>query len=199
VSHALGLGFTVFTVIFLLELPDKTALAALLLATRHRPLPVFLGAAAAFVIQSAVAVLAGSLLSLLPREPIRVGAGLLFLVMAGLLVRRNLRKEEGNAQGQHAVEQEEVRHRRPFVTAFSVVFVAEWGDLTQLATAALQARYEQAVIVFTAATLALWAVSAIAVLLGNRLGAWIPQRPLQFAAAGVMVLVAIALISGLLG
>jgi Ca2+/H+ antiporter, TMEM165/GDT1 family len=197
VTQTLGLGFTVFTVIFLLELPDKTALAALLLATRHRPLPVFLGAAAAFVIQSAVAVLAGSLLSLLPREPIRIGAGLLFLLMAALLVRRNPRKDE--AEGQQAVEQEEVRHRRPFVTAFSVVFVAEWGDLTQLATAALQARYDQPVVVFTAATLALWAVSAIAVILGNRLGAWIPERPLQLAAAGVMVLVAIALISGLLG
>jgi putative Ca2+/H+ antiporter (TMEM165/GDT1 family) len=197
VAHALGLGVTVFTVIFLLELPDKTALAALLLATRHRPGPVFLGAAAAFVIQSAVAVAAGSLLSLLPRQPIRVGAGLLFLVMAALLVRRNLRTDE--ADEKRAVEQEEARHRRPFVTAFSVVFVAEWGDLTQLATAALQARYQQPLLVFVAATLALWAVSAIAVVLGNRLGAWVPERPLQFAAAGVMVLVAIALITGLLG
>jgi Ca2+/H+ antiporter, TMEM165/GDT1 family len=197
VAHALGLGFTVFTVIFLLELPDKTALAALLLATRHRPLPVLLGAAAAFVIQSTVAVAAGSLLSLLPREPIRIGAGLLFLVMAAFLIRRNLRRDE--ADEKLAVEQEEARHRRPFITAFTVVFVAEWGDLTQLATAALQARYQQPVIVFVAATLALWAVSAIAVVLGNRLGAWIPERPLQFAAAGVMVLVAIALITGVLG
>ncbi len=196
-THTLGLGLTVFTVIFLLELPDKTALAALLLATRHRPLPVFAGAAAAFVIQSAVAVLAGSLFSLLPREPIRIGAGLLFLVMAALLVRRNLRKEE--ADEERSVEHEEARHRRPFVTAFSVVFIAEWGDLTQLATAALQARYQQPLVVFVAATLALWAVSAIAVGLGNRLGAWIPARPLQFAAASVMVLVAIALISGVLG
>lgn len=196
-THVLGLGFTVFTVIFLLELPDKTALAALLLATRHRPLPVFLGAAAAFVVQSAVAVLAGSLFSLLPREPIRIGAGLLFLVMAALLVRRNLRKVE--AAEEQSVEHEEARHRRPFVTAFTVVFIAEWGDLTQLATAALQARYQQPLVVFVSATLALWAVSAIAVGLGNRLGAWVPARPLQFAAAGVMVLVAIALISGLLG
>jgi Ca2+/H+ antiporter, TMEM165/GDT1 family len=197
VAHALGLGFTVFTVIFLLELPDKTALAALLLATRHRPLPIFFGAAAAFVVQSAVAVLAGSLFSLLPREPIRIGAGLLFLVMAALLVRRNLRKVE--AAEEQSVEHEEARHHRPFVTAFTVVFIAEWGDLTQLATAALEARYQQPLVVFVAATLALWAVSAIAVGLGNRLGAWVPARPLQFAAAGVMVLVAIALISGLLG
>jgi Ca2+/H+ antiporter, TMEM165/GDT1 family len=197
VTHILGLGFTVFTVIFLLELPDKTALAALLLATRQRPLPVFLGAAGAFVIQSAVAVLAGSLFSLLPREPIRIGAGLLFLVMAALLVRRNFRREM--ADEERAVEQEAIKDHRPFVTAFSLVFVAEWGDLSQLATAALQARYQQPMVVFVAATLALWAVAAIAVTLGNRLGAWIPERPLQLAAAGVMVLVAIALITGLVG
>lgn len=196
-THEVGIGFTVFTVIFLLELPDKTALAALLLATRHRALPIFLGASAAFVIQSMVAVAAGSLLSLLPREPIRIGAGILFLIMAALLIRQNLKKTEVEEASE--VEREERRHQRPFVTAFTLVFVAEWGDLTQLATAALQARYRDAVTVFTAATLALWAVSALAVILGNRLGAWIPERPLQLAAAGVMVLVAVALISGLLG
>lgn len=196
-GHELGIAATVFIAVFLLELPDKTALAALLLATRHPPLPVFSGAAAAFVIQSAVAVAAGSLLSLLPREPIRIGAGLLFLVMAGLIVWQNLKKVQAEEEAE--VQREERRHRRPLVTAFLVVFVGEWGDLTQLATAALQARYRDPVVVFAAATLALWLVSAIAVSLGNRLGAWIPQRPLQFVAAGVMVLVAIALMSGVLG
>lgn len=196
-THALGLGFTVFTIIFLLELPDKTALGALLLATRHRPLPVFFGAAAAFVIQSAVAVAAGSLLSLLPREPIRIGAGFLFLLMAALIVRQNLKKQEVDEERE--IEGQERRHRRPFATAFLLVFVAEWGDLTQLATAALQARYRDAVTVFVAATVALWVVAGIAVVIGNRLGAWIPQRPLQFAAAGVMVVAALALISGILG
>jgi putative Ca2+/H+ antiporter (TMEM165/GDT1 family) len=197
VPHALSLAAAVFVVIFLIELPDKTALAALLLATRHRPIPVFVGAAAAFLVQSLVAVIAGSIFGLLPREPVRIGAGILFLVMAALLVRQNLKKVEVDEAA--ALDREEGRHRRPFVTAFMVVFVAEWGDLSQLATAAFQARYREPVIVFTAATLALWVVSAIAVVLGNRLGAWIPERPLQFAAAGVMVLVALALITGLLG
>jgi putative Ca2+/H+ antiporter (TMEM165/GDT1 family) len=144
-----------------------------------------------------VAVLAGSIFALLHREPVRIGAAILFLIISGLLIRQNLKKAEAEEAVQ--VEREEGRHRRPFLTAFMVVFVAEWDDLTQLATAALQARYREPLIVFTAATLALWAVSAIAVVLGNRLGAWIPERPLQFATAGVMVLVAIALIAGLLG
>jgi putative Ca2+/H+ antiporter (TMEM165/GDT1 family) len=196
VTHAVGLAVTVFTVIFLLELPDKTALATLVLATRHRPLPVFLGAAAAFVIQSAVAVAAGSLLSLLPHEPIRIGAGLLFLAMAAVIIGQNLRRKRLDERRE--VEKEDRRHRRPFVTAFTVVFIGEWGDLTQLATAALQARYSEPLVVFAAATLALWLVSGIAVTLGNRLGAWVPERPLQLVAAAVMVVVAIALISGVL-
>ena len=196
-THAFGLAITVFTVIFLLELPDKTALATLVLATRHRPLPVFLGAAAAFVVQSAVAVAVGSLLSLLPRQPIRIAAGLLFLAMAAVVIRQNLRRKQVDQERQ--VEFEDRRTRNPMLTAFLVVFIGEWGDLTQLATAALQARYNEPVIVFSAATLALWSVSALAVGLGNRLGAWVPQRPLQLAAAGIMVLVAIALITGILG
>jgi len=92
VVPTLGLAFTVFTVIFLLELPDKTALAALLLATRHRPLPVFLGAAAAFVIQSMVAVLAGSLLGLLPRA--RYLAIDAHLVVAAFVGRGSVRARE---------------------------------------------------------------------------------------------------------
>jgi len=196
-THALGLGFTVFTVVFLLELPDKTALAALLLATRHRPLPIFVGTAAAFTIQSLVAVAAGSLFALLPREPVRIGAGILFLLMALFLVRQNVKK--AGVKEREDVEREERRHRRPMLTAFALVFVAEWGDLTQLATAALQARYRDPIVVFVGATLALWTVSAIAITVGNRLGALIPQRPLQFAAAAVMTLAGVALISGLLG
>jgi putative Ca2+/H+ antiporter (TMEM165/GDT1 family) len=197
VPHAVSLALTVFGVIFLLELPDKTALATLLLATRHRPLPVMLGAGAAFLVQSLVAVVAGSLFALLPRTPVRIAAGLLFLFMAFVLVRENLKRVE--REEEQEIEREERRTRNPLITAFLVVFVAEWGDLTQLATAALQARYQQPVLVFTAATLALWAVSGIAVGLGNRLGAWIPERPLQFGAAAVMVIIGLALVLGLLG
>lgn len=193
----LALGVTVFTLIFLLELPDKTAVAVLLLATRLRPIPVLIGTAAAFLVQSAIAVFFGSLFGLLPRLPVRIAAGLLFLGMAALVIRRNLRAELSEEEAE--IEREERRHRAPLLTAFTVVFLAEWGDLTQLATAALQARYRQPLIIFISATLALWAVSLLAVGLGNRLGALVPHRPLQLAAAGLMILVALALLSGLLG
>jgi putative Ca2+/H+ antiporter (TMEM165/GDT1 family) len=193
----LTIGLSVFAVIFLLELPDKTALATLLMASRLRPLPVFAGTALAFVIQSVVAVFAGSLLGFLPRAPVRIVAGLAFVVVAVVLVRRNFRQEAEVER--HDIVREERRHRSPLVTAFLVVFVAEWGDLTQLATAALQARYQRPVPVLVASTLALWSVSALAVVVGNRLGALLPRRPLELAAAGVTGVIGILLISGLVG
>jgi putative Ca2+/H+ antiporter (TMEM165/GDT1 family) len=193
----LTIGLSVFVVIFLLELPDKTALATLLMASRLRPLPVFAGTALAFVIQSVVAVFAGSLLGFLPRTPVRIVAGLAFVVVAVVLLRRNFR-QEAEVERQEIVR-EERRHRSPLVTAFLVVFVAEWGDLTQLATAALQARYQRPVPVLVASTLALWSVSALAVAVGNRLGALLPRRQLELAAAGITAVIGILLISGRVG
>jgi putative Ca2+/H+ antiporter (TMEM165/GDT1 family) len=197
VPQDVAVGLTVFAVVFLLELPDKTALATLLLASRLRPIPVFAGTALAFLIQSVVAVFAGSLLSFLPRAPVRIVAGLAFVVVAAVLVRRNFRQQAEVEEKEIVKEQR--RHRSPFVTAFLVVFIAEWGDLTQLATAALQARYQRAVPVLVASTLALWSVSGLAVVAGNRLGAVIPQRLLELTAAVITGIIGILLISGRLG
>src|SRR5581483_2073907 len=86
--HGWPLFLSVFGVIFVAELPDKTALAALVLATRHRPFPVLLGAATALTIQSLVAVTAGQLVSLLPERPVHIFAGALFLASAVLMWRR---------------------------------------------------------------------------------------------------------------
>src|SRR5713226_2297590 len=78
----------VFGIIFIAELPDKTALASLVLATRYRARDVIIGAWLAFLVQTAVAVAAGSLLQLLPTQPVHLGAGVGFLVFAVLALRR---------------------------------------------------------------------------------------------------------------
>src|SRR5271166_1295972 len=129
--HGWALFFSVFGVIFVAELPDKTALAALVLATRHRPAPVVLGAGTALTIQSLVAVVAGQLISLLPQRPVHIFAGGLFLVSAVLMW---LRKGEASASEEQP--DRELGFWRSTWLTFAVVFVAEWGDLTQLATAA---------------------------------------------------------------
>jgi putative Ca2+/H+ antiporter (TMEM165/GDT1 family) len=182
---------SIFAVIFVAELPDKTALASLVLATRHRALPVLLGAAAALAIQSLVAVIAGSLLSMLPARVVHIGSGVLFLVSAIVMwLKKDGETETGKEGG-------ELGFVKAFTMSFMVVFVAEWGDLTQIATAGFAARYKQPLLVFAAATAALWAVASLAVIAGNRAGHLLNPKLTQKIAAVLFALVGIALIVGI--
>jgi putative Ca2+/H+ antiporter (TMEM165/GDT1 family) len=184
----------VFGVIFVAELPDKTALATLVLATRYAPLPVFVGASLALTVQSVVAIAAGGLISLLPARPVHIAAGLLFLVSAAVMWRR---KEEDESELAKAGERKAApTFPRALASTFAVVFIAEWGDLTQLATAGLAARYHNLVTVFCGATLALWAVTGIAVLVGHRAGALLNPDVTKKVAAGIFVALGIAFVTG---
>jgi putative Ca2+/H+ antiporter (TMEM165/GDT1 family) len=175
---------SVFALIFMAELPDKTAFATVLLAVRRRPLPVFVGAAAAFAVQSFIAVAFGGVLSLLPARAVRAGAGLVFLGFAWAMWTR---EEEELPEVKASVEEE--GFLRAAAAAFAVIFIAEWGDLTQLATATLAARHGRPVTVFLGATAALWCVSGLAVAAGRRLKASFDPRPLEKAAAALFALV----------
>jgi len=188
---AAKLFLSIFAVIFVAELPDKTALSALVLATRHRALPVLLGAAAALTIQSAVAVVAGSLLSLLPPRAVHIGSGVLFLVSAIVMwVRHD--DEAADDKGGGATG-----FGKSLWMSFSMVFLAEWGDLTQIATAGFAARTGKPLIVFSASTAALWAVSAIAVVIGNRAGRLLNPKLTKRVAAILFALIGVALVTGL--
>lgn len=184
---------SVFGVIFVAELPDKTALAALVLATRYRPLPVFLGTALALAVQSAVAVAAGGLLSLLPARPVHVGSGILFMVFAALMW---WRKPEEDAAA--AAPAKERLFLGATAAAFGVVFLAEWGDLTQLGTAALAARYAQPLTVFLGATAALWCVAGIAVVAGSRAGKLLDPARTKKVAAVIFAALGALLVAGVL-
>src|SRR5471032_711885 len=86
--------FSTFIVIFVAELPDKTALAALILSTKYRSRDVIVGCWLAFLVQTIVAVVAGSFLALLPAEPMRIASGLGFLVFAVFSLKRNGKADE---------------------------------------------------------------------------------------------------------
>ncbi len=173
------LFLSVFTFIFIAELPDKTAFATLLMATRSKPVAVFSGVALAFVVQSAIAIVFGGLLSLLPEKWVHIAAGLMFFAFAWHTWFHRDEEEIEEAQdaetiGEKALTQKNLSRQKIFWTTFTksfmVIFIAEWGDITQLATATLAAKYHHDLLtVFIAATLALWAVTALAVLLGHRL------------------------------
>jgi putative Ca2+/H+ antiporter (TMEM165/GDT1 family) len=197
--HTLRLAAYVFCVIFIAELPDKTALAALVLATRHRPLPVFLGAALALTVQSVVAVAAGSLLSLFPRRAVHIGAGVVFFVAAAAMwIRReeDVHSGAGEGTGNAGQAQRVPSFWRALATVFGVVFIAEWGDLTQFATAAFAADARAPFVIFGAATLALWAVAALAVGIGNRAGKMLDPNLTKRVAAVLFAAVGVALVAG---
>ena len=195
--HELKLAASVFGVIFVAELPDKTALAALVLATRYAPLPVFLGATLALAVQSMVAVVAGSFVGMLPARGVHLGAGVVFIVSALVMW---VRKEDAGAPLDRAVESpgapKEPSFFKAAATVFAVVFIAEWGDLTQFATAAFAAHERAPWVVFAASTLALCAVAGIAVRVGHHAGKTLDQRVTQKIAAALFVAVGVALIAG---
>jgi putative Ca2+/H+ antiporter (TMEM165/GDT1 family) len=177
-----------FGVIFIAELPDKTALAALILASRYRVRDVIAGAWLAFLVQTIVAVAAGSALTLLPARPIGVAAGLGFLAFAYLAYQRDedAEKEE---------ERENIsqgRAKRPaWLVSFLVIFAAEWGDLTQLATAALVAHSRNPLSVGLGALLALWSVTVVAAFTGTSVARVV--SPLVLNRIGVVLFGAIGL------
>lgn len=176
----LGLAFIL---IFPAELPDKTFIATLVLSTRYRRLPVWIGVAAAFAVQCAIAVAAGGLLSLLPQRLVLGITFVLFAAGAVLMLVSGLRARsaEASVEAEEAEEFAEAASRhakdsttslRITVTSFIVLFTAEWGDLSQLLTAGLAARTEQPISVFIGAWCALILVAAIAVILGG----WLQKR-----------------------
>jgi putative Ca2+/H+ antiporter (TMEM165/GDT1 family) len=163
-----------FAVMFLAELPDKSMFAALVLATRYQAPWVWVGAAAAFTVQMAIAVTAGQLLALLPHQIVNGVAAALFVGGAVYLIVVSFRRSQHDGDDAARQGQGHLSRWRVVGTAFAVVFVAEWGDVTQLATANLAARYDP-VAVLAGATLGLWAATGIAVVVGAKSLSVIPM------------------------
>ena len=223
---------TVFGVVFVAELPDKTALASLVLGTRYRPIFVFAGVAAAFVVHVVLAVSAGSLLFLLPHRVMQAAVAVLFAAGAVLMLRRRDDDAAEPDPGQLAGEPDRpgadpargdragggpqggvatlvrpaariVTHdgfRRVAWRSFAVLFVAEFGDLTQLVTANLSARYHDPLTVGVGAVLGLWAVGGLAIVGGRQLLRVVPFHWITRIAAVVMAgLAAASLIAAITG
>jgi putative Ca2+/H+ antiporter (TMEM165/GDT1 family) len=176
----------VFGLIFLAEVPDKTAVAGLVLGTRFPWRWVFAGMAAAFLTHVVFAVVAGSFLALLPHRPLEIVVAALFLIGAVLIWREGLERQEGEEEEISAVP-ETAGFWKIASLGYSVIFVAEFGDLTQILTANLAAKYHNAISVAIGATLGLWAVGLLAILGGKTLLKVIPIKWITRFAAIVML------------
>ncbi|MFD5798959.1 TMEM165/GDT1 family protein [Streptomyces diastatochromogenes] len=171
----------VFGVIFLAELPDKTALAGLVLGTRYRASYVFAGVAAAFLLHVVLAVAAGSVLTLLPQQIVHAITGVLFLGGAAVLL---MKKDEDEEEVRKPADQS---FWKVAGTGFMLILVAEFGDLTQIMTANLAARYDDPISVGLGAVLGLWAVAGLGIVGGKALMKRVPLQLITQIAALLML------------
>jgi putative Ca2+/H+ antiporter (TMEM165/GDT1 family) len=180
--------FAVFPVIFIGELPDKTMFASLVLSSRGRPGAVWVGAATAFLAHVLIAVTIGvALFHALPHQALEIVVAAMFAAGAAYAFWDARGHEDETA----LVNREVSSHRQMIVSAFLVIFIAEWGDLTQILTANLAARYHNALSVAVGAVAALWAVAAIAVVAGTGLLRFMSVRVLRVLTGVVLVALAI--------
>ena len=186
---SLTVAVTSFLAVLPAELPDKTILACLILSSRYRPGFVFAGAAAAFAAQVVLAVAAGGALSLLPHRVVQALAAAAFAGGAVLLWRHGAGED---AEASEDVGRDGVRDGfwPVAATSFAVVFLAEFGDLTQFMTVSPAARYHDPIAVGIGATLALWMAAGAAIVVGWRLLKVIPVKWLTRGAAVIMLALA---------
>jgi Ca2+/H+ antiporter, TMEM165/GDT1 family len=190
---------SVFGLVFVAELPDKSAIASLVLSTKYRASWVFTGVAVGFLLHVIIAILAGSLIALLPHRLVEAIVGGLFLIGAAMLWFRGAEDEEDDA----AVA-DRVGAKAGFAqvagASFAVIFLAEWGDLTQILIVNLAARYHAPITVGLGALLGLWAVALLAIIGGKTLLKVLPVTLIVRVAAVIMLgLAAYSVVSAIRG
>jgi Ca2+/H+ antiporter, TMEM165/GDT1 family len=175
-----------FALTFLAELPDKSMFALLVLGTRYRAAGLWIGAAGAFTLHMGFAVTAGQLLSLAPHRVVDAIVAGLFLAGSAYLLWLSIRGEpeeagltarQGGPRGRSVL--------RAAGAGFGLVFLAEWGDITQVTAANLAVRYNP-LLVFVGATLGLWATAAIVINVGGKSLSVIPKAWVQRITAAIL-------------
>jgi putative Ca2+/H+ antiporter (TMEM165/GDT1 family) len=145
---------TSYVLIIAAEMGDKSQLVCMVLASRHKALPVALGAIAAFIVLNTLAVVFGvAIASWLPEYVIAAIVALLFAVFGVHALRMQESDDDEDVQ--------EKSNHSVFFTTFLLITVAEFGDKTQLAVVALSS---------TAAPLAVWLGSTAALATTSILG-----------------------------
>lgn len=180
-----------FAVIFAAELPDKTMFASLVMGTRFRPRLVIAGAAAAFACHVVLAVAVGQAFSLLPKRGVDAVVAVLFAAGGVFLLASSEQEAEAAGVGEAAAAPAALSPAKVVATSFTVVLLAEFGDLTQITTANLAARYRSPLSVGLGALLALWSVAAIAVLGGRALLRVVPLTLVRRLAGVLMLALAV--------
>ncbi len=178
-----------FLIILPAELPDKTMISAVILGTKYRPLLIWLGASTAFLLHVVIAITLGNLITKLPHIWVESIVSAVFLA-GGLYLLLSSEKNEAH-EGIELVQEEIPRIHRIFFLAFSVIFVGEFGDLTQIMVINLAAKYHSPLSVGLGAFLALSLVGAIGAYGGKTIVRIVPLGRVRKVAGVVLVLFAL--------
>ncbi len=178
-----------FLVIALAELGDKSQLVCMTMAARHRGVPVVFGAVVAFALLNLLAVLFGAAVAAwLPTWVVSAAVAILFAFFGIHALRYAEEDEEESLQ--------EKTSRGALATTFMLIFLAEFGDKTQIAVAGLSST-SQASAVWTGATLALAATSIAAVVAGRKLFQKLPLLWIHRISGVVFIIMALVAVSHL--
>ena len=175
---------TVFALIAVAELPDKTMIAMLVMGSRNKPFPLWVGAVAAFTVHCTIAVLAGRLLLLLPHQWVEGVITVLFAAGAVYLLFVPEKTEEEKGEDEAA---EAKRWHLVAIGAFLVILVGEFGDLTQILVLNLTAKYRDPWSVFIGALAGLTLVSGAGAWGGQALRRVLPVSAIRRAGGIVLV------------
>jgi len=185
VLHATLLAFGV---IFVAELGDKSQLMALTFATRFKALPILIGITIATAAVHAVSVLIGVVIgAALPTKAISIVAGIAFLGFAAWTFRGDELDDDEAAKAQRS-------NRSAIVAASVAFFLAELGDKTMLATITLATK-EGAFGTWLGSTLGMVAADALAIVVGQQLGARLPERAIRIGASILFLVFGVVLLA----
>ena len=177
-----------FGIIFVAELGDKSQLMALTFAARYKAIVILAAITAATALVHLVSVLIGAAAGVaLPTSTISIVAGIAFLGFAVWTLRGDELDEQDEARSRRA-------NRSVFFTVASAFFLAELGDKTMLATITL-ATTHGLFGTWLGSTLGMVTADALAILVGQQLGARLPERTIRIGAAILFVVFGVALIA----
>ncbi|WP_370280117.1 TMEM165/GDT1 family protein [Pontibacterium sp.] len=149
-----------FLLVFIAEFGDKSQLVCMTLAARYRSAVVLIGAVLAFAALNLLGVTVGVLVAQWVPDWIVLVIVMLLFLLFGIQALRSADEDENDGDskvGKHLL-----------VSVFLLIFLAEFGDKTQLAVAGL-ASVESAVGVWLGSTLALIGTTLLGVLAGRTL------------------------------
>ena len=169
-------------VVGLAEFGDKTQLSVLLLSSKTKKhLHLFLGVILAFLVVDGIAILAGQwITNVVPANVIKIFSGIIFIIFGIMLLRNKNEEVKGKYYS-----------KSPFYSGFALIFLAEWGDKTQIASGLFATQYDGLMVLIGVMT-ALTLLSIMAIYLAKFISSKIDEKTVTKISGILFILIGIS-------